>query len=1108
MSDSEDERNSAGSPAGSEDEDDPAPKRKSKFVDDEADSDDEERDSEEDEDDDYDRRPKKKKKRSDFIIDEAEVDEDTEEQEDMWDDAEGVDDNFANEADEAGRTARDIEARMRKERGERGAGVGFDDEGIDAEALEEYYRQRYNEDTAAVARFGEGGEEMSDEITQQTLLPGVKDPNLWMVKCLPGTEKEIVLRIMNKFIAYQHTEDPLQIRSVVAPEHVKGYVYIEAFKQTHVKALIEGINALRMGLYQQQMVPIKEMTDVLRVVKEQSGLKPRQWVRLKRGVFKDDLAQVDYVDMAQNMVHLKLLARIDYSRFRGALRTSGADKKDKKKKRPPAKLFDQDKVRSIGGEISNDGDFLVFEGNRYSRKGYLYKNFPMNAIAGEGVKPTLSELERFEEAPEGIDIELSSADKDETAHTFSMGDNVEVIEGELVNLQGKVIAVDGNKITMLPKHDDLKDPLEFQANELRKYFSQGDHVRVIGGRYEGDTGLIVRVQENMIVLFSDLTMHELKVLPRDLQLCTDMATGVDSLGVYQFSDMVQLDPQTVGVIVQIQKENFQVLNMHGKVISTKPAALQKKRENRNAVALDSEQHPVQKGDVVKVIDGPHSGRQGQIRHLFRNFAFLHSRKMLDNGGIFVCKCRHLNLAGGGGGAGAGSLAGRPGSSGGSSMPGFMSPRLSSPMHPSQGGRGAGGDRGQRGGRGRGRGRGGPGSRDRELIGQTIKITQGPYKSHIGMVKDATDTTARVELHSKCQTISVDRSRIAIVGARTSGGSSGGVSTYTRTPAYGGSQAGTPMYGSTTPGHGGRTPMYGSQTPMYGDGAGSRTPHYGSQTPSHGEDGSRTPGRSGAWDPTVTNTPATNREFDDYSFDDTTPSPNYNPGTPGYAQGESPSNPYTPATPGSVYNPQDGYSPYQPSPSPSGGGGAGSSGGGYNSTPSPNSYVPTPSPGGQTSYQPTPSPGYSAAPSPGLGYSPMTPGGSSSAPSPYTAPQTPGAGLELGSTDWYSPDIEVMIKSSHDDSGLCGQVGVVRGVTPGMCSVFLPLEDRTVNISPEHLSPVVPQRGDKVKVIMGEDRESTGSLLSIDSQEGVVKIDQTGDVKMLQLRYLCKMKSDD
>lgn len=61
----------------------------------------------------------------------------------------------------------------------------------------------------------------------------------------------------------------------------------------------------------------------------------------------------------------------------------------------------------------------------------------------------------------------------------------------------------------------------------------------------------------------------------------------------------------------------------------------------------------------------------------------------------------------------------------------------------------------------------------------------------------------------------------------------------------------------------------------------------------------------------------------------------------------------------------------------------------------------------------------------------------------------------------------MIKDTHEDTGLCGQIGDVRGVTPGMCSVFLPDEDRTVNIAPDHLQPVVPARGNKIKVIMGK-----------------------------------------
>lgn len=44
----------------------------------------------------------------------------------------------------------------------------------------------------------------------------------------------------------------------------------------------------------------------------------------------------------------------------------------------------------------------------------------------------------------------------EREHNLQAGDNVEVCEGELINLQGKILSVDGNKITIMPKHEDLK----------------------------------------------------------------------------------------------------------------------------------------------------------------------------------------------------------------------------------------------------------------------------------------------------------------------------------------------------------------------------------------------------------------------------------------------------------------------------------------------------------------------------------------------------------------------------------------------------------------------------------------------------------------------------
>ena len=52
--------------------------------------------------------------------------------------------------------------------------------------------------------------------------------------------------------------------------------------------------------------------------------------------------------------------------------------------------------------------------------------------------------------------------------------------------------------------------MEFPARELRKFFKMGDYVKVIAGRYEGDTGLIVRIENNIAVI-SDLTLHEVCV---------------------------------------------------------------------------------------------------------------------------------------------------------------------------------------------------------------------------------------------------------------------------------------------------------------------------------------------------------------------------------------------------------------------------------------------------------------------------------------------------------------------------------------------------------------------------------------------------------------------
>ena len=109
---------------------------------------------------------------------------------------------------------------------------------------------------------------------------------------------------------------------------------------------------------------------------------------------------------------------------------------------------------------------------------------------------------------------------------------------------------------------------------------------------------------------------------------------------------------------------------------------------------------------------------------------------MENGGIFVAKARHL------------SLAGSTTNTAQNFIP--MSPRVQqSPKHQS----GAGASPWQvdenwqppflklsKGGVQKSQ-------RDTKILGKTVRIIKGPYKGHIGIVKDATPNDARVELHS-------------------------------------------------------------------------------------------------------------------------------------------------------------------------------------------------------------------------------------------------------------------------------------------------------------------------------------------------------------------------
>lgn len=104
--------------------------------------------------------------------------------------------------------------------------------------------------------------------------------------------------------------------------------------------------------------------------------------------------------------------------------------------------------------------------------------------------------------------------------------------------------------------------------------------------------------------------------------------------------------------------------------------------------------------------------------------------------------------------------------------------------------------------------------------------------------------------------------------------------------------------------------------------------------------------------------------------------------------------------------------------------------------------------------------------------------------------------------WFIPDILVNIRRSGEES-----VGVIREVlADGSCRVVLGSSGGgdMVVVLPVEMEVVVPRKNDRIKIMGGALRGSTGKLIGVDGTDGIVKVDDTLDVKILDLAILAKL----
>ncbi|KAJ2732929.1 transcription elongation factor spt5 [Coemansia sp. BCRC 34962] len=672
------------------------------------------------------RKKKKRARANNFLDIEASVD--TDEEEDEEDDGALGDFIVDNEAELA---SAEKDALRHRSAMRAPAGVFADDdsdEALDGEALEARLRARYSGygDTGRAAAGG-GAAADGDWVPQRLLIPGVRDPHLWVCACLQGKERDIVLASARRVFQWHGKGKFDGVYSAFCRDGLSGHVYVEAHSLAEARDALEGIPGVFVSKL--ALVPLGDMVDVVKIKARAPRINPGAWVRVRRGNYAGDLAQVVAVIEAADTVEVRLVPRLDYDGSTG------------KGERPAPRLFSADEARrSDSRSLSSRQNEIMWRGDRFVG-GYLHKDMRVAGLTLHAA-PTLDEITRFAgdsgdgDGDDGAAIAALAAAAAAAdiggpvaARDLQPGDAVEVVDGDLAGVVGVVSSVDGDIVRVSSDVGARRAaPMSFAPHQLRKRFAAGDHVKVLAGRHSGATGMVLVASDSVVTVHADVGGAELRVLARDLRLSSDVSGAgghAQALVGLDVHDLVLLDG-ALAVVTRVASDALTVLDDRGETRTVPPRDARPARSSADRAGVDCAGAPLRRGDAVREISG--ARREGSVLQVTRFVAFVLPR---GSGALFVTRTRQLEPANTRGAA--------------------LAPYATRAMRPPQ--------PGARGGRG---GRAGAmrGGRD-PLVGKTVVANRGPFKGYIGIVKDTTGDSVRVEFHTNAKMVNMDRDKLSV-----------------------------------------------------------------------------------------------------------------------------------------------------------------------------------------------------------------------------------------------------------------------------------------------------------------------------------------------------------
>lgn len=111
---------------------------------------------------------------------------------------------------------------------------------------------------------------------------------------------------------------------------------------------------------------------------------------------------------------------------------------------------------------------------------------------------------------------------------INKGDKISVIDGDLNGLSGTVVSIENGDVLFKPNIDGFDDTLKISSDFVIKYFEPGDQVRIVDGRYKGETGIVVQLEGARASIALQSNNREINIFANNLKLKTDIDHSIMS----------------------------------------------------------------------------------------------------------------------------------------------------------------------------------------------------------------------------------------------------------------------------------------------------------------------------------------------------------------------------------------------------------------------------------------------------------------------------------------------------------------------------------------------------------------------------------------------------